>query len=176
VDLLAFTLRTLDNTDQEYRLPLNEEQVELGRILLDALHRKEKDIGAIHNLFYTFMTPPAEDQPFSKWNDALLCFLAVTNLREDGTFEPAAALTGQLCRWEYNMRGTALYEAVTGSKKFGTVVRLEMNHYLTRSSVNCFSHTQPLQRHMLNTVIRRRHFPLQFYHRTSTICILIGPV
>ena len=122
VDLLAFTLRTVENSEDEYKLPLNNTQVELGRKLLDALHNWEKDIGTMHELFYSFMAPPADDQPFSKWNDALLCFLAVTNLREDGTFEPAAALTAELCRWEYNMRGAGLYEAVTDSSGFGTVV------------------------------------------------------
>ena len=34
VDLLTFILRTLDNSEEEYRLPLNEQQVELGQILL----------------------------------------------------------------------------------------------------------------------------------------------
>jgi len=119
---LAFTVKTLDNSEDEYKLPLNEEQIELGRILLDALVRHEKDIGTIHRLFYTFMAPPADDKPFSKWNDALLCFLAVTNVQPDGTFAPAAGLTGQLARWEYNMRGTGLYEAVNATEGFGTVV------------------------------------------------------
>jgi Orsellinic acid/F9775 biosynthesis cluster protein D len=122
VDLLAFTLRTLDNTEEEYKLPLNENQVALGRMLLEALHHEEPDIGTMHKLFYTFMAPPMDDQPFSKWNDALLCFLAVTNLRDDGTFESAHKLTGQLVRWEYNMRGAGLFEAVNGSSGFGTVV------------------------------------------------------
>jgi hypothetical protein len=122
VDLLTFILRTLDNSEEEYKLPLNEKQVELARMLDGALLREEKDIQTIHQLFYTFMTPPADDQPFSKWNDALLCFLAVTNLREDGTFRPASALTGELSKWEYNMRGTGLYEAVTDTSGFGTVV------------------------------------------------------
>ena len=113
----------MDNSEEEYRLSLNEHQVELAHILLDALHNREKDIGTIHKLFYSFMAPPAEDRPFSKWNDPLQCFLAVTNLREDGTFEPAPTLTAELCRWEYNMRGTGLYEAVTEGNGFGTVVK-----------------------------------------------------
>jgi len=122
VDLLAFTIRSLDNSEEEYKLPLNEKQVELSRILFRALQRKEKDIQVIHRLFYTFMAPPAEDQPFNKWNDALQCFLAITNLREDGTFAPAEKLTGDLARWEYNMRGAGLYESVKEASRFGTVV------------------------------------------------------
>jgi len=98
VDLLAFTLRTLDNSEEEYKLPLNERQVELGYILLQALHDKEKDISTIHQLFYTFMTLPTDDQPLSKWNDALQCFLTVTNLHEDGTFKPASELTAEICQ------------------------------------------------------------------------------
>jgi hypothetical protein len=122
VDLLAFTMRTLDNSEEEYRLPLDERQVELARILRRALDNKEKDINTIHQLFYTFLTPPPHDQPFSKWNDPLLCFLAVTNLREDGTFEPAATLTGELAKWEYNMRNAGLYESVTDTSGFGSIV------------------------------------------------------
>jgi hypothetical protein len=109
---------------------LNEAQIELGQTLLKALHCQEKDIGTIHKLFYTFMASPADDQPFSKWNDALLCFLAVTNLREDGTFEPASVLTGELCRWEYNMRGAGLYEAVTEPVGFGSIVESVHSHLL----------------------------------------------
>jgi hypothetical protein len=122
VDLLVFTIRTLDNSEEEYKLPLSETQVELARILLEALIQKEKDIETIHKLFYTFLAPPADDKPFSKWNDALLCFLAVTNLREDGTFAPAGDLTAELSRWEYNMRGAGLYEAVNHADEFGNVV------------------------------------------------------
>ena len=77
----------------------------------------------MHKLFYSFLTPPPDDQPIGKWTDLLLCFLAVTNLREDGTFETAATLTTQLCRWEYNMRGTCLYEAVTDTTGFASVVK-----------------------------------------------------
>jgi hypothetical protein len=122
VDLLAFTLRTLDNSEDEYKLPLNNTQVVLGRKLLNALCNQEKDIGTMHQLFYSFMAPPGDDERFSKWNDTLHCFLAVTNLREDGTFEGAAALTAELSRWEYNMRGAGLYEAVRNSSGFGTMV------------------------------------------------------
>ena len=122
MDLLTFILRTLDNSEEEYRLPLNERQVELGRILLQALHNEAKDINTIHLLIYTFLEPPPHDQPFSKWNDPLLCFLAVANLREDGTFKPAAALTRELAKWEYNMCGAGLYEAVTNTSGFGTIV------------------------------------------------------
>jgi len=122
VDLLAFTLRTLDNSEEEYRLPLDDTQVGLARILLEALVQKEKDIETMHKLLYTFLAPPPDDQPFTKWNDILLCFLAVINLREDGTFAPAGDLTAELSRWEYNMRGTGLYEAVTHAEEFGNVV------------------------------------------------------
>src|SRR5882762_9597278 len=123
VDLLAFTIRTLDNSEDEYKLPLNEMQTELAHILLEALDCWEKDIDTIHKLFYTFMVPPVDDQPFSKWNDALLCFLVVTNLQDDGTFAPAPVLTAELCQWEYNMRGAGLYEAVAKPSGFGTVVK-----------------------------------------------------
>jgi hypothetical protein len=70
----------LDNSEEDYKLPLNEKQVELCQILLQALHHKEKDIGTMHKLFYSFLTPPPDDQPIGKWSDLLLCFLAVTNL------------------------------------------------------------------------------------------------
>jgi hypothetical protein len=122
VDLLAFTLKTLDNSEDEYKLPLNDNQVDLAQTLFKALQDEAKDLGTMHKLFYSFMAPPADDQPFRKWNDALLCFLAVTNLREDGTFNPAYVLTDELARWEYNMRGAGLYEAVTDPSEFGTVV------------------------------------------------------
>jgi hypothetical protein len=121
VDLLAFTLRTLDNSEEEYKLPLTEQQVELGRILLEALHREQKDIGTVHKLFYTFMAPPTDNQSFRKWNNALLCFLAVTNLCKDQTFQPAAVLVAELSRWVYNMRGAGLYEAVREGGGLGTV-------------------------------------------------------
>jgi hypothetical protein len=129
VDLLTFTLRTLDNSDEEYKLPLTERQLELGRILLEALHREEKDIGTVHKLFYTFMAPPADDQALSKWNDALLCFLSVINLREDQTFQPAGALAAELSRWEYNMRGAGLYEAAREGGGLGTVAESVLYHF-----------------------------------------------
>ena len=122
VDLLAFTIRSLDNSEEEYKLPLNEKQVELGHILFQALQRKEKDIQVIHRLFYTFMAPPTDDQPFKKWNDTLQCFLAITNVRVNGTFAPAEKLTADLARWEYNMHGADLYESVNEASSFGTVV------------------------------------------------------
>ena len=76
----------------------------------------------MHKPFYTFLTPPPDNQPIAKWTNPLLCFLAVTNLQEDGTFETIATLTTELCRWEYNMHGTGLYKAVTDTTGFASVV------------------------------------------------------
>jgi len=129
VDFLAFMVKTLDNTEEDYRLPLTESQVELIKMLRSALHHQEKDIGLLHKLFYAFLAPPPDDQPFKRWDDALLCWLAVTNLREDGTFNPAHKLTGQLAKWEYVIRGAGLYESVTNTNSFGTLVESDIHQH-----------------------------------------------
>jgi hypothetical protein len=127
VDLLALMAKSLDNTEEDYKLPLNDSQVELTKMLHAALHLEDQDLSLLHKLFYSFMAPPPDDLPFKKWDDPLLCWLAVVNLHEDGTFYPAQKLTGELARWEYLMCGTGLYESVTNTTGFGTLVESDFH-------------------------------------------------
>lgn len=100
----------MDNGEGDYHLPVTEYQKTKGRLLLHTLHNKDCDIPLLHDLFYSFTTPPSENKPLKRWDDTLQCFLAVKNMRKDGTSESAGTVAAQLSRWEYLIRGTALYE------------------------------------------------------------------
>jgi len=122
VDFLACLLKTMDDEELGYKLPMTEYQREMAQTLLKALEQEALDIPTIHKLFYSYMAPPAPDAPIAKWTDAIQCFLAVINLREDGTFTPVLSFTPELAHWEYLMRGAALYETISNHSSFGSAL------------------------------------------------------
>lgn len=119
VNFLSFLVQTADNEELGYKLPMTEAQKELVKKLKEALENEICDISAIHELFYSYTAPPTNEDAMAKWSDALQCFLAVANLRPDGTFTSPGNFTQQLSHWEYLMRGSGLYEMVENSSRMG---------------------------------------------------------
>ena len=97
------------------QIPLNEKQRILIRNLQNLLDQNLKDLQTIHDLCYTFSAPPNGNVAIGRWSDPLLCFIAVYNLRIDGSMKPIMLVPKDFSKWEYLIRSGVLYEfAFTG--------------------------------------------------------------
>lgn len=66
----------------------------------------------IHTLLYNLVGIPAEGSDLNQWKCPLICWLAVSGLRNGGRFMPVHDYTPILAKWEYQLRNLHLYEAV----------------------------------------------------------------
>jgi hypothetical protein len=81
----------------------------IGRFA-QSLKDDSEDMGLIHQLFYTFSAPPDDSSPIGRWQDPMICFIAITNLLNDGSFKHVFGVTKDFSKWEYSIRSSVLYE------------------------------------------------------------------
>jgi hypothetical protein len=70
----------------------------------------------IHDFAFALLGRPAPDVSKNKWLCPLNCFLAVDNLRVDGTWKDPNSLTPELAHWAYIMRCIAFREMQNRAK------------------------------------------------------------
>jgi hypothetical protein len=117
IGLLTYLGRShKDNTLPQ--LPLTMEQKAMVVELSERLNNDTKDLSLIHRLWYTFSAPPDDSQPIGKWQDPLLCFMAISHCRADGTIKPPSKATEDCAIWEYLLRSGGLYEIYTAVEEF----------------------------------------------------------
>ena len=109
IGLLTYMDRSQkDNTLPQ--LPLTDEQRHMVSELSVKLENNDKDLMLIHQLWYSFSAPPDDSKPVGKWEDALLCFIAISHARADGSIKPVSVATEDFAIWEYLLRSGGLYE------------------------------------------------------------------
>lgn len=101
----------------DFSYPLTGSQTDLVK----ALHEKaianvgtdggEEVKSALHDLTVQLLEKPAAEIAIKKWSCPLTCFLAIDNLRADGSFIDARLLTPKLAQWKYIFRNVAVFEA-----------------------------------------------------------------
>lgn len=109
-----FLLAILRSTTSDlfgYKFPLSEHQLQLITDLSDDITNRKECQVTIHKLLLSIFSAPSVKKISDKWSCPLLCFLAIDNMRDDGSFNEAHHLTSFLAQWEYIMRGIALYES-----------------------------------------------------------------
>jgi hypothetical protein len=116
-ELITFLkcLITVDNKPESYTgyvLPTTDSQNAMIKKLRKALEEDKKDIGLIHDLFYSFTAPPDEDVLIGKWHETIMCYIAASNVRTMGGFKPVTDVTNQLAKWAYLIRGGCFREIV----------------------------------------------------------------
>jgi hypothetical protein len=109
VTLLKTMIITVDK-QEGYTLPMTESQKAMVRELAKAIETDKKDIGLIHRLFYSITAPPDDSTPVGKWHDCIMCFIAASNLRPQGNFDPVTEVTRQFSKWVYLIRGACFQE------------------------------------------------------------------
>jgi hypothetical protein len=119
--LIAMENKPADYTG--YRLPTTDSQKAMIKRLNDSLTDNKKDIGLIHDLFYSFTAPPDEETPVGKWHETILCYIAASNVHAMGGFKPVTDVTGQLAKWEYLIRGGCFREIVKEDSTLRTMDR-----------------------------------------------------
>lgn len=119
---LISIIRSLQNSGSEFQYPLTGEQREYAEVLKQCCKDDKEIIPALHQLSLSLFTVPPFEIAIEKWKCNLMCFLALENLREDGSFVQAHHLTSSLAQWEYNIRAVTLYEADRTQKDYETLL------------------------------------------------------
>ena len=109
----AAVLRSCRGHRSQYRFPLSDQQISLAHELYTALD-SGSDITSqtIHRFLYSLLGVPAAGSSLDQWKCPLMCWLAISALREDGRFMPANDYTRVIAKWEYLLRNLHLHEAV----------------------------------------------------------------
>lgn len=97
-----------------YKFPLTPDQVTLGKRLLAVLNDpsgEDQPVLVLHEFLYPFISKQEPREEYSKWFDALECFMAIYSLKSDGNYEDASGCTQLFAILKYICRGTTLYEA-----------------------------------------------------------------
>lgn len=82
---------------------------------------REGAIDAFHDFIKPVLYVPATRasmRNFSKWNNLVECLLAISALREDGSFRPAENVTQMFAQLVYHIRGAILYEGCRNVEAF----------------------------------------------------------
>jgi hypothetical protein len=122
IRLLTYLDRSC-KTNTLLQLPLNEEQKTMVHELSQRLKDKQKDLLLIHRLWYSFTAPPDDSKPIGKWQDLVLCFLAISHARADSSLQPVTRATEDCSVWEYLIRSGALYEISLHDESYGEMER-----------------------------------------------------
>ena len=119
-----FTYLIKSQKDQDLlQLPLTDFQRETLKVFTNMVNNDNEDISVLHSLFYSFTAPPDDNQPVDRWMDSLICFLAISNVCIDGTFEPVDKVTKEFAKWEYHIRSSALHEISSMNGSIGEMER-----------------------------------------------------
>jgi len=97
---LVYMMRSKEDLNL-LQIPLNEKQKVLIRNLQTLLDQNQKDLQTVHDLCYTFSAPSNENVAIGRWSNPLLCFIAIYNLRIDGSMKPILLVPKDFSKWEY---------------------------------------------------------------------------
>lgn len=137
---LIALLRSTVTQPMEYKFPLRKEQVKLAQDLFNQIEAKRDLQASIHQFSLSLFSTPPISKDINRWKCPLLCYLAVDNLKDDGSFKDAHHLTSFLAHWEYIIRGVCLYEAKETASicENGIIGYFYYKSSLFRSSLNMF--------------------------------------
>ena len=110
--LVSLLRSAFGNNVCEYRFPLTEIQRTAGYELYRCAVGKEECLESLVHCFAltVFRAPPVQ-LLLEKWKCPLMCFLAVDNMQESGSFNEAHHVTTSLAQFKYMIRNVAFYEA-----------------------------------------------------------------
>lgn len=108
---LIALIRSVITQPIDYKFPMKKEQIKIAQILLSNIEGNLDLQAIIHQFGLSLFSTPPIVKDSNKWSCPLQCYLAVDNLRDDGSFNDAHHLTSSLAHWEYIIRGICLYEA-----------------------------------------------------------------
>ena len=108
---LISLLRATFASSVDYKFPLDVDQKEKASELFDMAKQTRGFTDCIHSLCVLLFQARSGQKLSDRWSCPLICYLAVDNLKDDGSFNEAHHLTSYLAQWEYIIRGVALYEA-----------------------------------------------------------------
>ena len=125
IALFTYLVRSLKDKSLR-QLPISEEQRGMICLLAQRIDSNQQDSALIHRLFYSFSAPPDDSKPIGRWQDPLLCFIAISNLCVDGSLKPVLLVTKDFAKWVYLIRSSALYEISLANKSIGEMERWEI--------------------------------------------------
>ena len=111
-------IRSLTHNESGYKFPLKDSEKQLVVLIKSKLSSSEHVQESLHLLLLSLLRVPSEQSISQKWTCSLLCYLAVDNLRVDGTFNDAHNVTSSLAHWEYIRRSVALQESYNSVFRF----------------------------------------------------------
>ena len=119
---IAMCLRQAeDPSSHHYHLPLQNEDITLAHCLWRTLRANELDLQSgidhLHQLFWSLCGSLTREKE-ELWSDPLKCFIAVSNLTNEGTFKAAGLVTSSLATWKHNLRAMVLHEIVLSKDNF----------------------------------------------------------
>ncbi|KAH9922438.1 uncharacterized protein B0H18DRAFT_879469 [Fomitopsis serialis] len=167
---IAAVLRTKNKHPCQYKFPLNQSQEGLVWRLYVALENKtDERMALIHKVLYSLVGIPAPGASMAKWKCPLMCWLAVSSLREDGRFVLAKDYTPIIAKWEYALRNLHLYEAwspIALSRRVQILntlhtssVRYQCSQYLADGRPSPWNSLRAHQRYASSLVIRQASAP-----------------
>ncbi|KAH9833103.1 uncharacterized protein C8Q71DRAFT_713220, partial [Rhodofomes roseus] len=113
----------------------------------------------IHTLLYNLVAIPADGSDLNQWKCPLVCWLAVSGLRDGGRFMPAYDYTRVLAKWEYQLRNLHLYQAIQRATEYEDnllgSVRHQCSTYLVDGSMTPWNSLRDHQRYASSLVLRQ---------------------
>lgn len=102
----------------EFEFPLDDNQSVLAKQLFTAANKGSELMQHIHRLALSLFSAPNEQRLSERWSCTLMCYLAVDNMRDDGSFNEAHHFTTYLAQWKYIIRSVAFYHANKTADKY----------------------------------------------------------
>ena len=111
----------------------------LAKILYDGAQNGDELVDLIHHLCLILFATPNEELLSGKWSCPLMCYLAVDNMREDGSFNEAHHFTTDLAKWKYAIRNVAFSQAYK-KHKLNKLSLLEYVFFSYIKDINIYFH------------------------------------
>ncbi|PPR05282.1 hypothetical protein CVT26_011477 [Gymnopilus dilepis] len=124
---------TLEGHTSGYQFPLTDSDKENARQLRDILKSGSTSGGitAFHHFIKPLLYSRTDSESmneYTKWNEPVECLLAMSALREGGTFKSAHESTQILSYTGYHIRSAILYEGYANRKAFGDNLYKSVEH------------------------------------------------
>ncbi|TFY57052.1 hypothetical protein EVJ58_g7263 [Rhodofomes roseus] len=157
---ITAVLRSCHAHVSQYQFPLSPSQIGLVEKLYSALKDNSPITSImIHTLLYNLVAIPADGSDLNQWKCPLVCWLAVSGLRDGGRFMPAYDYTRVLAKWEYQLRNLHLYQAIQRATEYEDnllgSVRHQCSTYLVDGSMTPWNSLRDHQRYASSLVLRQ---------------------
>ena len=115
---VLLALRSYKTVGNTYKLPMDEDQLEKVTELQQALIFNNATSKNIHTYLLICFNINIIELAKDKWKCLIICYLAVSSLRSDGSWLGYKDITPELARWTYILRSTTLIEMLYQKEKY----------------------------------------------------------